>query len=150
MQKRIVRRPTHLWLEMLSSATVPACSHDTGSPLRFPLRSPHSSAETLILSVTVKTVCSPSFRQTHTPVVSPASHTLTVDHTPHGYRLSLHLKRKRNSTNRRSPAAVPLTGSTGGGCGHWQPPSAALLLSLPVPLFPWPASRPYTAGSAAA
>lgn len=85
MQKRIVRRPTGLWLETLSSATVPACSHGTGSPLRFPLRSPHSSAGTQILSVTVKTVCSPSFRQTHTSTVSLASHTPTVDHTPHGY-----------------------------------------------------------------
>ena len=86
MQKRIVRRPARLWLETLSTATVPACSHGTGNPLRFPLRSPHSSAGIRILSVTVKTVCSPSFRQTHPSAVSLASHTPTVDHTPHGYR----------------------------------------------------------------
>ena len=85
MQKRIVRRPTGLWLETLSSATVPACSHGTGSPLRFPLRSPHSSAGTQILSVTVKTVCSPSFRLTRTHFRSSIFHhtlrPLTTHHT---------------------------------------------------------------------
>lgn len=106
MQKRIVRRPTGLWLETLSSATVPACSHGTGSPLRFPLRSPHSSAGTQILSVTVKTVCSPSFRQTHTSVVSLTSNTLqplTKHHTDIAGRASSVSSHKTETEFYKSP-----------------------------------------------